>query len=150
MTESFILDREQIIKIIPQHPPMLLIDGLITCDCQKSEGTCSLTVGKHFNVALNEDLSLPSFALVEVMAQTTAIVTFYTLEQNHQKIPDYGLLLSIRNFKIFHKGSIAKDTELIASSSLEYEDPQFRQVHTQVKINSELICEALLTVFTPI
>ena len=124
----YLIDREGIQKIIPHRQPMLLIDGLMECDTSRYTGSCGLTVGENYNVALEKDSSLPAFALIEVMAQAAAAIIYYSILGNNLQPPDKGLLLSVRNFKYMRKASVPKG----------------------VTMNNEIISEARLSLFAPL
>ena len=120
---------------------------LIDCDIEKTRGRCGLLVGENFNVALNADLSLPTYALIEMMAQTAAATIYSTVVKNNQLPPVKGLLLSVRNFKNYRNSPIPKGEYLIANSTLEYSDENFKQVTANVVSNQIIISEATLTVY---
>lgn len=149
MNIQYLLDKTALKNIIPQQPPMLFIDGLIDCDIEKTRGRCGLLVGENFNVALNADLSLPTYALIEMMAQTAAATIYSTVVKNNQLPPVKGLLLSVRNFKNYRNSPIPKGKYLIANSTLEYSDENFKQVTANVVSNQIIISEATLTVYAP-
>ena len=146
----YLIDREGIQKIIPHRQPMLLIDGLMECDTSRYTGSCGLTVGENYNVALEKDSSLPAFALIEVMAQAAAAIIYYSILGNNLQPPDKGLLLSVRNFKYMRKASVPKGTFLIAHATVEYSDDKYKQVSAYVTMNNEIISETRLSLFAPL
>lgn len=86
---------KNIIELIPQRPPFLLIDELVSIE--DNIITCSFTV-PHKHV-LVESGKLNEAGLVENIAQTAAAGNGYSAKESGLNIPD-GFIAGIKNLKI--------------------------------------------------
>lgn len=137
-------------QILCQKYPMRFVDGLLEYDPVTSNGKTEFVVGKNQCVGLDEQGNLPIVCLIEVMAQSLGGVLGYRSYLNHieQKI---GLLLSIRRVKLSCKGVILKNTKLISSININYQD-ELGNIQATVDVkdqNDNPICCGSLTVCTP-
>lgn len=146
---NYLASKEKIKSLLPHKEPMILIDTLKECDIKSFSGCCITEVGKHYNVALNDDYSLPTYALIEVMAQTTAACISYCNQYQKLPCPKIGFLLSVRDFKIRCTGPIQKGSILESVSETVYQENTFLQCYSKVYESNNLICEATLIVYIP-
>lgn len=94
---------KNIIELIPQRPPFLLIDELVSVDNQII--TCSFTV-PHEHV-LVEDGKLNEAGLVENIAQSAAAGNGYNAQKNGYSVPD-GFIAGIKNLIVNYLPSANK------------------------------------------
>ncbi len=135
--------------IMPQKEPMLLLDGIISCDFDQNDCICGCTVGLNNNVALNDDGSLPSFALMEVMAQTMGAHSAYLTYVNScgQTQVSVGLLMTVRSCNIYASAPLPAGTEITIHSQMIYSQDNITQAQVQARNHhtQEIIAEAKIT-----
>lgn len=86
---------KNIMELIPQRPPFLLIDELLSIE--NNVITCCFTIPqKH---VLVENGKLSEAGLVENIAQTAAAGNGFIAKENDLKIPD-GFIAGIKNLKV--------------------------------------------------
>jgi len=94
---------KNIIELIPQRPPFLLIDELVSVE--NSTITCSFTIPNMH--VLVEAGKLNEAGLVENIAQSAAAGNGYAAKKSGLKIPD-GFIAGIKNLKINYLPSADK------------------------------------------
>lgn len=92
---------KNIIDLIPQRPPFLLIDELVSIE--DNIITCSFTIPNGH--VLVESGKLNEAGLVENIAQTAAAGNGYAAKENGMNIPD-GFIAGIKNLKIYTLPSV--------------------------------------------
>lgn len=134
----------QILELIPQRPPMVMIGALLSCDAE--ETVTSLSIDEN-NLFLARGLLSPS-GLLENMAQTAAARTgWITKKQRGQanKPAPVGVIGSIKNFKAhFLPGA---GSELITTIRIGFELANATLVSGRVEVNGKLAAEAEMQIF---
>lgn len=147
---DYLTSRELFARLMPQKEPMLMLDGIVACDTASESGICGLTVGLHPMAALEDDGSMPSYALMEVMAQSSAAILSYC---HHLTSPDgafltQGVILAVRNC-VFHVAPvIPRGTEILVRTATEYSGGSLRRARIRAEEagSGRILSEALFSV----
>ena len=139
-----LVSKENILELIPQRYPMVMVDCLVSCD--EKQTISQLTV-RQDNLFLNR-YGLTSAGMMEAMAQTAAARTGYFLRNQpgggNKKVP-VGVIGSIKNFRLnFHPltGSV-----IVTTVKIEHEVLQATVVKGTVEMNGEIAAESDLQIF---
>jgi len=130
----------EILKYIPQRPPIVMIDKLLLSNEAKSE--TELTVRADNIFVENGALTAPG--LTENMAQTAAARAGFTFLENGEAIK-LGFIGAIKNLKIYQEpavGSILK-TEIRELAQVM----NILSVKTEIRCENELVAECELKIF---
>jgi predicted hotdog family 3-hydroxylacyl-ACP dehydratase len=112
--------KELVANLIPQGPPMIMVDRLLYHDEQKSLSCFRI---EHDNLFVNKGL-LSETGLIENMAQTAALRTGWLALQQSQGSknikPPIGVIGAIKNFKLYRLPSASKEiqTEVIVQAEI--------------------------------
>lgn len=129
--------------VIPQRPPMLLLDELL--GCTESEGTAAAVISAE-NPFLLADGTLHPAALFELMAQSYAAVHGY---QSHRegKAVAVGFLGGIRQATV--RGVVRAGDRLVVEVRRTAYLAPFVLAHARVARDGETVAEGELTLFIP-
>lgn len=139
-SEKIIADREHIGEFIPQKPPMVMIDTLVSAENGKTITTLSI---RKDNLLFHEGF-FKEPGLIENIAQTAAAGVGY-LSRTEQKPPPVGFIGGIRNLKI-HKLPEEGDT-IRTEVIVTHEVFEATVVEGKVFLKDELIAEGELKIF---
>ena len=89
------MSQENILPYIPQRPPFVMIDGIVSADDSLSKTTFTIREG-HLFVS---DGVFTEPGLVENMAQTAAAGTGYKAQQDGKPAP-VGFIGALKNLKV--------------------------------------------------
>jgi predicted hotdog family 3-hydroxylacyl-ACP dehydratase len=138
---KILLQDEQLIAVIPQKPPMVMIDKLFYCD--DTTTITGLTVKKDNIFFENGKLQEP--ALTENIAQTAAArAGYFFMEKSKADTnaePPIGFIGAIKDMQFF---SLPKEgDELITTVTVKNEIFGITLIEGEVKCNGEVIasCE---------
>lgn len=136
----------EILELIPQRPPMVMIDTLLEC-----EGTTTITelLIRNENVFLTDSGFSPS-GMLEAMAQTAAVRTGWLLKSQtgaESKHVPIGVIGSIKNFKLHFQP--AAGSKITTTVRVEYEVLQATVVKARTESGGLLAAEADLQIFLP-
>lgn len=130
----------EILKYIPQRPPMVMIDKLLLSNEVKSE--TELTVRADNIFVQNGVLTTPG--LTENMAQTAAARAGFTFLEKGEAVK-LGFIGAVKNLKIYQEpvvGSILK-TEIRELAQVM----NILSVKTEMRCKNELVAECELKIF---
>ena len=127
ISNTLITNYDEILDLIPQKPPMVMIDKLLYSD-DKSTKT-SLTINKKNIFCENGYFTEPG--IIENMAQTAAVRIGYQARLDKKDTP-LGFIGDIKNLKIFFLPKINEN--LITTITLE------NMILTALIINAEAYC----------
>jgi 3-hydroxymyristoyl/3-hydroxydecanoyl-(acyl carrier protein) dehydratase len=139
-----LISEDNILEFIPQRPPMVMIDSLLSCD--EKQAVSQLTVRRD-NFFLNSK-GFTASGLMEAMAQTAAARTGYLMKNQPEganKKPPVGVIGSIKNFRLYFQpgiGSVIKITVEIAHEVL-----QATIVKGKVEVDGKLAAESDLQIY---
>lgn len=129
-----------ILKYIPQRPPMVMIDKLLSSDEVKSETELTIRADNIF--VKNGVMTAPG--LTENMAQTAAARAGFTFLENGEQVK-LGFIGAIKNLKIHQEptvGNILK-TEIRELGQVM----NILSVKTEIRCKNELVAECELKIF---
>ena len=139
-----LVSQENILELIPQRPPMVMVDCLVSCD--EKQVVSQLTI-REDNLFLGSR-GFTSAGMMEAMAQAAAARTGYLMKNRedgaNKKVP-VGVIGSIKNFRLYFQpeaGSV-----LITTVYIEHEVLQATVVHGKTEVNGKLAAESDLQIF---
>lgn len=139
-----LVSEENILELIPQRYPMVMLDSLVSCD--EKQVVSQLTI-RQDNLFLNRH-GLTSAGMMEAMAQTAAARTGFLMKNQpggaNKKIP-VGVIGSIKNFRLNFQPLIG--SVIVTTISIEHEVLQATVVKGKVEMNGELAAESDLQIF---
>lgn len=139
-----LVSEENILELIPQRYPMVMLDSLVSCD--EKQVVSQLTI-RQDNLFLNRH-GLTSAGMMEAMAQTAAARTGFLIKNQpggaNKKIP-VGVIGSIKNFRLNFQPLIG--SVIVTTISIEHEVLQATVVKGKVEMNGELAAESDLQIF---
>jgi len=134
----------EILELIPQRPPMVMVDNLVLCEGPKTVTTLKISDDNIF--ASENGFSAPG--ILETMAQTAALRTGFLLKRRpggeNKKAP-IGVIGSIKNFKLYFQP--ATGNEIITIVEVQYEIMQATIVSARVEAEGKLAAEAEMQIF---
>jgi predicted hotdog family 3-hydroxylacyl-ACP dehydratase len=139
-----LISEENILELIPQRHPMVMIDRLVTCD--EKHAVSELTIRPE-NIFLNRH-GFTSAGMIEAMAQTAAARTGYLLKKqpksSNKKIP-IGVIGSIKNFRMNFQPFIG--SVIATTISIEHEVLRATVVKGKVEMDGKLAAESDMQIF---
>ena len=139
-----LVSENNMLDLIPQRPPMVMVDCLLSCD--EKQVVSELTI-REDNLFLN-DKGFTSAGMMEAMAQTAAARTGFLMKNKpggaNKRVPN-GVIGSIKNFRLFFQpliGSVA-----IITVNIEHEVLQAMVVKGKVEANGKLAAECDMQIF---
>ncbi|HTK21400.1 MAG TPA: hypothetical protein VL442_17900 [Mucilaginibacter sp.] len=88
--------QENILSVIPQRPPFVMVDQLVTCDNISSQTAFSV---RSENILVDND-ELSEAGLIENIAQTVAAGAGYMAKKNGKPVA-IGYIGAVKNLEIF-------------------------------------------------
>lgn len=139
-----LVSEDNITELIPQRPPMVMVDNLVSCD--EKEVISRLTI-RHDNI-FTDGRGFTASGMMETMAQTAALRTGYLMKKKpggaNKKAP-VGVIGSIKNFRLFFQpeaGSV-----ILTTVNVEHEVLQATVVKAKVEVEGKLAAESELQIF---
>ncbi len=132
-------------KLIPQEPPMLMVDSLIEHEGARTLTGFSIEAG---NIFVNDGLFSES-GIIENMAQSAALRTGWAGMQKSSNDanfkPPIGVIGSVKNFKLFRLPEV--NTRLETEILVQAEVFSATVIQASVRSDGELLAEAELKIF---
>ncbi len=96
-----ILNKQQVMEVIPHRPPILLVDEVLSWQFGKNlHARRKFEVGDSiFEGHFLDNPVVPGVLIVEGMAQSAALLTNLTLERNHEQTIFYFVGIEDARFK---------------------------------------------------
>jgi 3-hydroxymyristoyl/3-hydroxydecanoyl-(acyl carrier protein) dehydratase len=139
-----LISEENILELIPQRSPMVMIDSLVSCD--EKQAVSRLTI-REDNIFMNSN-GFTASGLMEAMAQTAAARTGYLLknhpESANKNVP-VGVIGSIKNFRLFFQPQI--DSILNITVEIAHEVLMATVVKGKVEVDGKMAAEAELQIY---
>jgi len=139
-----LFSENNITELIPQRPPMVMVDCLVSCD--EKQVISGFTIQKD-NI-FTDSRGFTASGMMENMAQTAALRTGYLVkkkpEGENKKVP-VGVIGSIKNFRLYFQpeaGSV-----ILTTVNVEYEVLQATIVKAKVEVAGKLAAESDLQIF---
>jgi 3-hydroxymyristoyl/3-hydroxydecanoyl-(acyl carrier protein) dehydratase len=135
---------KDILDLIPQRPPMVMINQLISCEGPVATGRLKLLEGNVFI----EEGKITESGMIEAMAQTAAARTGLLLrsksDENSTNIP-VGVIGSIRDFQLFFFPAVGQEMKMKIEVMHEFLNASV--IKGTVEVNGKLACTAELKIF---
>ena len=129
-----------ILEFLPQRPPVVMIDKLISADDNK---TISGLLVKKSNIFFERD-ALSESGLVENIAQTAAAGVGYICKQENRKVP-VGFIASIKDLVIHQLP--AEGDELVTEVTVGNQVMAVSIIHGSVYCNGNLLASCEMRIF---
>jgi len=138
--ETILADKQDVIKMIPQGPPFVMIDKLISTDEVITESGFFIEAD---NVLCNDGYFSAS-GLTENIAQTAAVRAGYVALKNNIK-PNIGFIGAIKKLKIHRLPSVGQHIE----TRIEVKNRvlNFSLITGHVFCSGELMAECEMRIF---
>jgi 3-hydroxymyristoyl/3-hydroxydecanoyl-(acyl carrier protein) dehydratase len=139
-----LITEDEILDLLPQRPPMVMIDRLVSCD--EKRVVSRLTINQDNIFVANNCFTAPG--IIEAIAQTAAARTGYLLKNKPggiNKRPPVGVIGSIKNFKL----SLFPETgsTIITTVDIEHEVMQATVVKGKIEVDGKIAAECILQIF---
>lgn len=136
-----VLDVNEIMKILPHRPPMLLVDRIIELDPFKSGvGIKNVTFNEPFFLGhFPGQPVMPGVLILEAMAQVGGIAMLYP-EENRGKIALFG---GIDNCKF--KRQIVPGDQMIMKAHLMKVHGDYGRLHAEVFVDDQFAAQGEFT-----
>lgn len=133
-----VLEIEEIMKILPHRPPMLLVDRILEIDPFKSAtGLKNVTMNEPFFVGHFPGCPImPGVLVLEAMAQVGGVAMLYP-EEHRGKIALFGGMDNIK----FKKPIVPGDT-LITKAEIVKVRGEFGVLHADGYVNDSMVAQA--------
>ncbi len=135
---------EEILELIPQRYPMVMIDRLHQCDEMHTVTSLTIRNGNIFT----RDNHFMEPGLIESMAQTAAVRTGWLLKMKNggkNKNVPVGVIGSIKNFKLFFYPETG--SEILTTITINHEVMNATVAHGEVTVNDRKAAECELQIF---
>ena len=139
-----LVSREEIQNLIPQRPPMVMIDCLVDCD---EKYAVSMLEIREDNIFTGKNGFTPA-GMLEAMAQTAAARTGYLLQNSgseQNKKPPVGVIGSIKNFRLYFEPPVG--SLITMTVEIEHEVLQATVISGRVETDGRLAAESELQIF---
>ena len=135
------LDINEIMKILPHRPPMLLVDRIIEIEPFKSAtGIKNITMNEpQFRGHFPGHPIMPGVLILEAMAQVGGVAMLYP-EEHRGKIPFFG---AIDNVKF--KRPVVPGDKVVMRAEVTKVKGNFGKVHAEAFVDDQLAAQADLT-----
>jgi 3-hydroxymyristoyl/3-hydroxydecanoyl-(acyl carrier protein) dehydratase len=133
-----------IFNLIPQRPPMVMVDKLFECSDQKALTGLEIVPD---NIFMRKGQFSES-GLIENIAQSAALMTGWlaiNLQEGKQKIP-LGVIGAVKDFKVYFLPKI--NTEIVTQIEILFRVANATIVNGKVNVNNRLAAECELKIFT--
>jgi len=137
---DFLVNGDAVWEMIPQKPPMVMIDKIITVSTKKA--LTAFTIKKE-NIFCEEGL-FQAAGLTENMAQTAAAQVGYLSYQAGEK-PPVGFIGAIKNLEIEHLPKVG--TEIHTSIEIEHEIMGFTIINAVSKQGEVILASCQMKIF---
>ncbi|HOV10579.1 MAG TPA: hydroxymyristoyl-ACP dehydratase [Bacteroidales bacterium] len=129
-----------VLKLIPQRPPIVMVDKLISAADKKTLSGLKITPENIFV----EDNCLQEPGIIENIAQSAALGVGYLCQSKNEKIP-IGFIGAVSNLKIFSLPKV--NTEITTEIQVEYEVMEATLISSKVFCNEQLLAQAEMKIF---
>lgn len=140
MNDKTIISGQEVYNMIPQKPPMVMIDKIIEVSVKKS--ITALTILKENIFCKNGYLQPPG--LSENIAQTAAAQVGYLAHLSGEK-PPVGFIGAIKNLEIKNLPSVGE--ELITEIEIENEIMNFTVINGISRVGDVVMAKCQMKIF---
>jgi 3-hydroxymyristoyl/3-hydroxydecanoyl-(acyl carrier protein) dehydratase len=139
-----LISEENILELIPQRYPMVMIDKLVACD--EIKAVSQLTI-RGDNLFLDRR-GFSTVGMMENIAQTAAARTGYLLlnKPGGQGIKaPVGVIGSIKNFRMYFQPPVG--AVITTTVSIEHEVLQAKVIKGRIEMDGALVAESDMQIF---
>ncbi len=131
---------EEVLKLIPQRPPIVMVDTLISAADKKTVSGFTI---KEDNIFVENHI-FQEPGIIENIAQSAAMGVGYVCSINNQKVP-LGFIGAIKNLQIFSLPAV--NSEIRTEIQVDYEVFEATLITGKVFCNEVLIAQAEMKIF---
>ena len=133
-----ILDINEIQKILPHRPPMLLVDRILELEPMKSATgiKCVTMMEDHFRGHFPGHPIMPGVLILEAMAQVGGVMMLYP-EENRGKIAVFAKIDNVR----FRKQVVPGDQVVTTAEVTKIMRGSMGIIHCEGKVDGKVACE---------
>ncbi len=132
--------KTEVYKMIPQAPPMAMVDGLVSNNEQVTVSQLSVTTQNIFC----KDGFFHEPGLIENMAQTAALRAGFLAKKNNEEVVS-GYIGSVKRLKIY---TLPKDTDtLLTKIIVEHELLNASVIKGEIFVGDKKMAEGEMTIF---
>ncbi len=132
-----LVNKDQILTIIPQRPPFVMIDGLVNAESTGFESIFLLTD----NLILKTDQVVSENSLIENVAQTCAAGFGYLAKQMENTEPKIGFIGAVTKLKVLGQTNIGDVLNTKVEILQTFENIHLIQGNVFVNENLILSCQ---------
>lgn len=137
---QILVNKNDIVSIIPQRSPIVMIDGLLYSDETKTG--CSLTL-REDNIFIKDNLFTEA-GLIESIAQTAAARMGYIFKTENKK-PPLGFIAAIKDLQIFKYPEI--NSEIFIEIEVINQLMGITIISGRVMLDEQVIVECEMKIF---
>ncbi len=133
-----------IFNLIPQRPPMVMVDKLFECNDQKAMTGLKILPD---NIFVRKGQFSES-GLIENIAQSAALMTGWLAinrQEGEQKIP-LGVIGAVKDFQVYFLPGV--NSEMVTQIEILFRVANATIVNGKVNVNNRLAAECELKIFT--
>jgi len=132
--------KAEVYDMIPQAPPMAMVDGLISSDERLTVSQLSVNCQNIFC----KDGFFHEPGLIENIAQTAALRAGYIARQNNEEVIK-GYIGSVKKLKIY---ALPKDTDTLQTKiTVQHELLNASVIKGEIFVNDKMMAEGEMTIF---
>jgi predicted hotdog family 3-hydroxylacyl-ACP dehydratase len=132
--------KAEVYDMIPQAPPMAMVDGLISSD--ETLTVSQLSVNRQNIFCKDGFFHEPG--LIENIAQTAALRAGYIARQNNEEVIK-GYIGSVKKLKIY---ALPKDTDTLQTKiTVQHELLNASVIKGEIFVNDKMMAEGEMTIF---
>ena len=129
-----------IIDLIPQRPPIVMVDKLVNITKQSATSVFTILPNQLFS---NEE-NLQAEGLIENIAQTSAAMNGYNALSENEQVK-LGFIGAIKNLSIYQLPSV--NSTIVTTIEIKNEVMNVNIIYGQIKQNDQLIAECEMKIF---
>ena len=138
-------DKKMVLKLIPQGPPMIMVDGLLYHDEQKSRSCFFI---EKDNIFVKDGL-LSEAGLIENIAQTAGLrtgwIAYQQIKEGEEKAPKVGVIGAVKNFLLHQCPEVG--TELNTEVIIQTEIFNATMIIGKVMLGEDILAECEMKIF---
>ena len=133
-------EKQEILTLIPQKPPMTMVDGLILSD--KTQTVSTLTIDPDNIFVENGIFAEPG--IIENIAQTAALRSGYEAAVGNKE-PRVGFIGSVKKMKIYSLPAVGQTLKTKLTILMEMDN--ILVVKGETSVNNIIIAEGEMNIF---
>jgi len=136
-----LIQKSDVLQFIPQRPPIVMVDGLLSTDNERSESFFQLT---KENILCSEGY-FSEAGLIENLAQTAALKAGFDARQKNEEVK-VGFIGAVKNLKIYQLP--ADNQKLKTTLTVKHNFGNISIIKGETRTEDKLLAEAELSIFT--